>query len=96
MTTDLKISGLMVDAPKYSEGVRKSVTQVIKDLRPWTYLPDDAERGVRFYDNGHILWLLESNIPEAAINAEVNMWVLAALIEAGRSDYWYAHEKNWD
>lgn len=96
MTTDLKINGLMVDAPKYSLATRTLVLQNIKDLRPWTYLPDDAERGTRFYDDNHIVWLLESNIPESNLKDEMNMWTLAALIEAGRSDYWYAHEKNWD
>lgn len=92
----MKFNGLRTDAPKYSPTVKEHVIEVTHDMRPYAYLADDAEPGMRFNNDDHIVWLLESNIPESQLNGNTHQWVLAALMEAARSDYWYTHEKVWE
>lgn len=92
----MNINGLMVDAPKYSTDTKSKIVETLVKLRPSIFLPDDAERGFRFDSDDHVIWLLESGATESEVNSDVDEACRLALIEAGRSDYWYAHEKDWE
>lgn len=96
MINNYKIAGLMVDAPKYSPTVKELVIQSIQSLRTQVLLPDESEKGSRFHSDNHVLWLLESNIPQQEIIDNTFTWVLMALIEAARSDHWYNTDKDFD
>lgn len=88
--------GLAVNTPKYSPSVKDHVIATIKEMRPYIFITDGVEQGSRFHSDAHIIWLMESNVSEAALQGNTHQWVLAALLEAGRSDYWYLHEKEWN
>lgn len=92
----MSINGLRTDAPKYSQATKDHVTDVVKELRPYIFRTDSMERGSRFNSNEYIIWILESNFDEKTLMSNTYQWVLAALIEAGKSDYWYSNEKDWE
>jgi len=91
----MNMSGLRVDAPKFSTETKARIITVIDFIRDAITLPDEAEKGTRFKSNDHVIWLIESGATEAEVNEQLNEAVRLGLIEAARSDWWYNHEKDW-
>jgi len=59
-------------------------------------LTGNAERGMRFKDNGAVLARLESMYDEVEFMANPGPCIDHALQDAAESDYWYHHEKKYD
>lgn len=87
--------GWTMDRVKYSEWALYVAVRLIERRRPYMQLPDDAERGVRFNSNDAILARLESNYTEIEFNVCPGLSVEAMLLDAAKSDYWYAHDKDY-
>lgn len=94
----MSINGLRADAVKFPESLRHDIKEVLADLRPNYQFPKEsqAERGTRFFSDEHVMWLIESGATEVEMKEDMVAVCKAALHEAGKSDYWYAHEKKWD
>jgi hypothetical protein len=93
----MKIGGLRVDALKYSPETLKKLRPIIEEMRKVFVIPSgvDAIKDTRFNSNPHVIWLLESAVPEAELEGQRHEVVFAALLEAARSDHWYKYEKDW-
>lgn len=91
----MKINGLRVGAPKFSEATRNKILPVLQMMRMTMQLPEEALKGSRFNSNEHVLWLLESGATEAEVNGNLLEAARLGLEEAAKSDWWYTHEKDW-
>jgi hypothetical protein len=70
--------------------------ELMHELRDRVVLPLDAEKGTRFNDDNHTLWVLESATKETEFVLDPAFHVGRALVESARSDHWYNHEKQYD
>jgi len=105
--TKILKGGMSMDAPKYSEPVRRFAVEQIKNRQSTVDIPVDTvyhqchahgsnmEKGVRFNDDLGILWRLESQATEEEFMADPILTVDSALMDAAASDYWYTHEKDY-
>jgi len=84
-----------INAPKYIETNRAVAVELMHELRDRVVLPHDAEKGTRFNDDNHTLWVLESETKETEFVLDPAFHVSRALVESARSDHWYSHEKDW-
>lgn len=85
-----------INAPKYDPSRRAQAIYLMQHLRDRIVLPDEAEKGFRFKNDSHVLWVLESQATEAQFTEDPVFHATAALIESAKSDYWYNHEKDYD
>jgi len=99
VTSKTKIlkGGMSMNAPKYSEPVRRFAVEQIKNRRPlMVELSGDAIRGVRFNDDNGVVARIESNYTEEEFMACPGPVVDAMLIDAAQSDHWYTFEKRYE
>lgn len=89
-------SGWAIDRETFSDAARKVFSVAVNHRREGLRLPDDAERGGRFGDDGAILARLESMFTEAEFMECPGMRIDSALIDAAQSDHWYNHEKDYE
>jgi hypothetical protein len=80
----------------FSEDARDVFAIAVEHRRTMLQLPVDAMRGTRFSSDEAVLVRVESACTEAQFMACPGPSIDAALIDAGRSDFWYAHEKRYD
>ena len=85
-----------INAPKYSEVSKADAFRLMTLLRDRIVLPNEAEKGFRFKNDQHVLWVLESQATESQFTEDPAFHVTAALVESAKSDHWYNHEKDYD
>jgi len=78
-----------INAPKYSEPNRIAAISIMRNIRERLLLPDEAERGIRFDNDNHTMWVLESQTKETEFVSDPVHTVANALIESAKSDWWY-------
>jgi hypothetical protein len=78
-----------INAPKYSEPSRTAAISIMHNIRERLFLPDEAERGTRFNNDNHTMWVLESQTKEPEFTSDPVHAVANALIESAKSDWWY-------
>jgi hypothetical protein len=88
--------GLDMNAERFSDDVREVVKDLLPHVRLVAQLPKEAEAGPRFHSTDTMLWRVESMFSEDEFLREPLKVIEAALIDAARSDWWYAHEKECD
>lgn len=88
--------GWSMDRVLFSEQARKVFDIAVDHRRVGLTLHRDAERGVRFKDDKAILARLESMFDEVEFMANVGPCIDKALQDAGESDYWYRHDKDYE
>jgi hypothetical protein len=84
-----------INAVKYSPFMKSHAIHLFHALRDRILLPTDALKGLRFNSDDRVLWILESNSTEAQFIEDPGFLAGHALIEAAKSDYWYAAEKDY-
>ena len=87
--------GWRVDRIRYSYEATDLAVRLMAQRRPTLVLPEEAERGSRFSDNGAILARLESHYTEVEFMACPGLAVDTMLIDAGKADWWYSNEKDY-
>lgn len=85
-----------MNAVKYSDMAKGLATKVFSELRPVIKLPDETLKGSRFNGDFRLQWILESQAIEEEFMKDPRMACEKALIEAAKSDYYYAREKQWE
>jgi hypothetical protein len=96
MTEPKVQSGWAMDRETFSQLARELMMLMIASRRASIRLPDDTLKGPRFNDNVAILARLESMFTEAQFVVSPGDRIDWALIDAARSDHWYAIEKRYD
>lgn len=88
--------GWTIDRIAYSPIWQHTARELIPVVRrTLDDLPSDALQGIRFRDNESILVRVESMFSEPEFMTSPRACISAALVDAARSDYWYANEKDY-
>jgi hypothetical protein len=87
--------GWKMDRVRYSYAATELAVRLMAQRRPMLVLPEEAERGSRFYDNEAILARLEAHYTEVEFMACPGLTVDAMLIDAGKADWWYTNEEHY-
>lgn len=88
--------GTVMNVVMFEQGIQEVAISLIGFARELVDLPVEAEKGSRFNDTANVLWRLESMFSEDEFVHDSVKTINAALIDAAKSDYWYAHEEQWD
>src|SRR5882672_2583521 len=87
--------GWIFDRARYQPAVERFARQLIDERRPFLILPNEAERGVRFNSDDAVMARIESNYTEEEYMSCPGLATDAMLLDAARSDSWYAHDKDY-
>lgn len=88
--------GIAFERKLFSEDARDVFAIAVEHRRMVLQLPVDAMKGTRFNSDESVLARVESACQEIEFMACPGPSVDAALTDAARSDWWYAHEKRYD
>lgn len=88
--------GITFERKLFSEDARDVFIIAVEHRRTILQLPVDAMKGSRFNSDEAVLARVESACREAEFMACPGPHIDAALTDAARSDFWYAHEKRYD
>jgi hypothetical protein len=88
--------GLDVNAVPFTDGMREVAIELMQHARKAIVLSNEAERGARFNNDCDVLWRLESMFDECDFANDPIGTLVAALVDAAKSDFWYSHEKEYD
>lgn len=87
---------IYVDRIRYDTYARSYAFMLIRQTRTFLHLGPEEEQGVRFKDDDYVFCSLESMFTQSEFGKDPIHAVERALHEAGRSDYWYNHEVDYD
>lgn len=84
------------EIPHYDPITQKIALSLIARIREGFALSNGMEAGTRFKDDEYVLSVLETQAKEGVFTEFPITSIAEALETAARTDYWYAHEKQYD